>query len=617
MITLEKFWLVVFSSAILVSIFYAAPQLLIWSHLSDLEKNYEAVQITHRGDITQTYLPRAREVYDGYFPPTDIHISSPAGLFTVMPAIPPLVFSLILKLAQGNINVSFILAELIFPATIFIFAYALGVYFIKNKMWALLFSFFWTLTPLSMHLPKAFSNLDNFLNIIVKNFYPFVNTNLDKLFLDRIDDPFLTYPFLIIALISIFFFWEKPKKTTAIFMGCAVGLLAYVYFHYWVYLTIVLGLIFLWNVFIDCKKNKQRFKKGIIMVSIFILVVSPYLYNYYKFNSLESSSDYVNRIGIEQGRFFRLFEPFSIAFDYIFYIILSVLIYFILFKKDNKERAILYWIFIIGMFLVWNIQLVTGFVPVPDHWSKAISPVILIILFDILYNLFKNFKQRRVSLIIIILISLLITKKTVNAIHFMVPEEKFVSSGTSEFTYSFDNNMMGSWNWVNLELPNEPKIVSDSFLTSFYTLSYTSARSYLMTWCNSLASNEEIASRFLLTNKIFDVDPNTVSDRLKGGIFLKEGDRHTAFNEFKSAQHAFGNYFKKEDTSDFRYVSEYYFKKMIKDYKEINILDGYNESGYIYYGPWERQFSSIDFNANSGLELSFKNSSVEIYKILK
>jgi hypothetical protein len=614
---MNKFWLIVFGSAVLVGVLYVAPQALIWKNLDGLGKTYETVQITHRGDVTQTYLTRAREVYDGHFPPIDLHIASSQDSSALFPPLSPLIFSYVIRTAGGNINSSFLLADFIFPAVIFIFSYILGFIVVRRKVWSLMFAFLWTLTPLPMHLPNLFSSLSNFLDIAVKNFYPFVNTKMDKLFLDRIDDPLLTYPFLIIALISIFLFWEKPKVFTAIFSGLMAGLLSYIYFHYWVYITIVLGIIFLWNIFVDSKKNIQRFRNGIVMMIVFVLIISPYLYNYYKFNSLDTTKDYIGRIGIEEGRFFRFFDPFPVLFDYLFYVVLSVGVYLILFRKGYKDRAILYWIFIAGMFLVWNIQLITGFVPSPSHWWKAISPVILIILFDIAYNLSMKFNQREMVLLLMVLIFLLITKKTVNAVQFMEPEKKFVSSGTSEFTYSFDKEIAESFSWMNLNLSKEPRVVSDSFLTSFYMLSYTSARPFLPTWCNTLTGNNEIAGRFLIANKLFNVDSETVYQRLKGGKFVKEGDLHTMFNKLKGAQHAFSNYFKKDNNLEFRYIDEAYAQKIVADYEFIDINNKGDKFDYIYYGPWERQFSAIDFGQNSGLELVFKNSDVEIYKIAK
>ncbi|MEK7629071.1 MAG: hypothetical protein AAB394_00930 [Patescibacteria group bacterium] len=38
-------------------------------------------------------------------------------------------------------------------------------------------------------------------------------------------------------------------------------------------------------------------------------------------------------------------------------------------------------------------------------------------------------------------------------------------------------------------------------------------------------------------------------------------------------------------------------------------------SSFVYYGPWEKQFSQVNFSKDSRLELIYKNSLVEIFKI--
>jgi uncharacterized membrane protein len=41
------------------------------------------------------------------------------------------------------------------------------------------------------------------------------------------------------------------------------------------------------------------------------------------------------------------------------------------------------------------------------------------------------------------------------------------------------------------------------------------------------------------------------------------------------------------------------------------------DADYVYYGPWEKQITQTDLSKDSNLELIFKNSEVEIYKIKK
>src|SRR3989339_277646 len=102
----KKIWLIVTVLAVLVGLLYVLPQALVWRYLEDRGETFVLAQITRRGDITQTYLPRAREVYDGRFPPSDLHLSSTKNLNTVLPPLPPLIFASILYLARGDVNIA-------------------------------------------------------------------------------------------------------------------------------------------------------------------------------------------------------------------------------------------------------------------------------------------------------------------------------------------------------------------------------------------------------------------------------------------------------------------------------------------------------------------------------
>ena len=54
-------------------------------------------------------------------------------------------------------------------------------------------------------------------------------------------------------------------------------------------------------------------------------------------------------------------------------------------------------------------------------------------------------------------------------------QQQFIEEGT-ERSYVFDKNISDSWQWINENLPSEPIIISNSFVTSYYQLSYTFLR---------------------------------------------------------------------------------------------------------------------------------------------
>src|SRR3989338_7952946 len=85
------------------------------------------------------------------------------------------------------------------------------------------------------------TNWREFLGYFVKQFWPGVNTQIDKLALTRLDFPLLVLPFFLLAFLALLTFWENPRPRNAIFAGAAAGLLGYVFFLTLVFWMAVLG----------------------------------------------------------------------------------------------------------------------------------------------------------------------------------------------------------------------------------------------------------------------------------------------------------------------------------------------------------------------------------------
>ena len=516
-------------------------------------------------------------------------------------------------LFKGNINQAYIASHFVIPPILFLLFFFLGKVLIKNNLWSYFLALVGVFTPIFRGVPDVFKSLSNFLNIAVKNFYPPVSTPLDRLFLDKTPDQLLTYLIYIPAIAFLLIFWRKPSKKNAAIAGVLIGLLVYTYLHYWVYLTIIAGLIFIFSV-ITFKKHIQRLKAASVLVGILFLVISPYLINIFALNALPHSSEMAQRMGIVNGYYFHFLKPFSVVFDYSFYFLLAILVYLIFYKK-YKDTAILYWILIVGLFIVWNVQLVVGYTPQPDHWFRALGPIIFVILLHILYELSKKINYKFVATVLIILSIFLVIKKVVNAVIFVNPPQEFLDA------YAFNPNIVDSWKWINGNLQGEPKIISPSFITSIYLVAQTAARPYLAT-SFSTASNQELEKRFLIAYKAFNVQEETLKRVSVGGdLCWGEGcefnDYHEWANIIKPMKYL-GKQRRDADPSrmEYRYVSPEGVNKLIEDYKNSSRANWRDLSvDYIYYGPWERQLSDIDLENDQNLILVYKNPEVEIYKI--
>lgn len=603
---------------------------MIWNKLHSLGKPYVAIQLTHHGDEAYGTISRFREIYDGHFPPGDLYLDvntpTPFGPLQIM----PLLMAEFIYLFGGNINASYIAATFLLPPILFLLFYYLGKIITGKRNWAVFLGLLGTLTPIFRALPQSFRSLNLFLNNIVKFFIPLVSTPLAKLPLGRTEDPMLTYLVFLQAIAALLIFWQKPNKKTAALSGALIGLMFYIYFHYWVFLVIVAGLIGLYAL-LRIKKDVQFLKLNLVLFGVLAIVTIPYWVNFFEFRSSPTAAEVTARIGVETSR-----SPFFIAgepaiFDYLFYAALAVLVYFVFFKKGQKNTAILYWIFITAMFLIWNIQVITGFVPSPDHWFRPISAFVVVILFHAAYELLKKVNYKIVTVCLIIGSVLLISKKVVNALVFINPPSQFVSEKTFE-SRTFNSSIVQSWEWINKNLPHEPKIISPSFTTSLYLNAQTSARPYFVGGFNTAASNQLLEERFLKTYKLFKVKPEFLEKVLRVNYqdFCSEQclsqtgrDPHEYLNTVETVTHLYVGYyvndpnrFPRSETT-YRFVTKEKADELIAAYPRLRVDWKDVEADYVYYGPWEKQITIVDLNKDPNLELLFKNKEVGIYKIKK
>ncbi|OGY46881.1 MAG: hypothetical protein A2840_00460 [Candidatus Buchananbacteria bacterium RIFCSPHIGHO2_01_FULL_47_11b] len=579
------------------------------------------IQYTNSFDDILLYIPRGRDIYDGHFPPSDSS-SDAGGAPGIMPWLPQTLFAGLIAIFK-NINTAYLSAVFLFSALIFILLKKLGDVLFQKKLWSYFFAFAGIFTTIPMQSALAFRSVSNFINIIVKDFYPIVNTPLDKFYFIRMDYPLLTTPFLIGAVIALLIFWQKPTQKTAFFSAFLTGISAYVYFHYFGFLTMLSGLLVLYLLFFDLKKHTVDIKTIVVFIGTGILTTFPFFLNYLTFNHSPIAQEYLTRVSnTEHGRSFRwTIEAWPMLYEYFFYLVLAIFIFVVFYRLvNNKKIATFYWFSILTMVLVWNIQLVIGFLPDPGHWLKPFSFILFVLIFHAIYVLCQRFSNitfiaRLVATILFILILSMSTKKIINATFFIHPDELIKSS------YSFNPTIIDSWDWINNHLPHEPKIVSNSFLTAIYLNTYTSARSYLPIGNISSISNLEIKERFLVANKIFQTPvnlfetyliPSPVSTECSKCI-TNEAQNKIIFSQFLDFR------ISEPKKNEVRwYEDQKKVDALISQYTTFPEVDLANfESDYLYYGPWEKSFTDINFDANQNLELIFRNSEVSIYKILK
>ena len=223
----SNFLLVLFFS-ILVGLLYILPPIYIWKNLANKNEPFVLAQLSTYKDELTVYLPRAREVYDGHLLAQDLYFDEQSP--TVLNILPTWFFSVFIYLFSGDINLAYLSAQFFFITIIFILLFYLGLFLFGNsKLWALFFALIGVLTPLlfanyRFDLNSPIAVLKDLASLSVKQFIPIVRTQIHKMFLARIDDPLLTYPIYISAILSLIIFWCKPRFLNAVFLMCLLQL---------------------------------------------------------------------------------------------------------------------------------------------------------------------------------------------------------------------------------------------------------------------------------------------------------------------------------------------------------------------------------------------------------
>lgn len=615
--------------SILVGSLYIGPALAIKGYFERSGEEFTLAQFkTYRNSLLH-YLPRAREVYDGNFPPADLS-SDTRGQPTVMNTLTSTLFAASIFIARGNMNAAYLLTQFIFSAMAFVGFYLVGRTILESQLWSVLMALVGTLTPIPGKLPfYDWQGWSDFLAFFVKNFIPVVKTQFDKLYLAQIDNPLLTMPFYLITLAALYHFWKKPSAPRSVLAGSLIGLMFYIYFHFWVFIVVLAGILSVYVLFFE-SKNMPKLKNFGLLLATAALISIPYFINYVRFTQLPTATDYAERLGLAKGRIIGI-TPANV-YDYIVYVLAIIAIYLLIFRK-NKNKSIFLWGLCLAMAIVWNIQLVIGYVPVPHTWFKAISPMLFVIIFvlirygvGMIKTLNHGWKGAVSTSILILLCLVVVTKKAVNI--FSIQEG--IQPHLTEY-YKFPGDIGASWLWINSNLKPELRIISPSTMNTFYLNTYTSARPFLPTGFTTLISTAEIESRYLTAHKLFAVPEAVFAKRLQRKLetgcveYECPPDKDSNLND--SVWHIYGNYFagkygtfrnflKGNNPLAIERARANKFDDLITLYRGWDTDWKNVAADYVYYGPWEKQIQP-SLPTVKELKLVYQNPSVQIYNIAK
>ena len=460
-----------------------------------------------------------------------------------------------------------------------------------------------------------------FLGYFAKQFWPGVNTQIDKLYLARLEYPLLVLPFYLLAFLTLLVFWERPSRRRALAAGAVAGLLAYAYFHLWAYWMMVIALLAA-RAFVCRHRDPERWRGMLALGAASALSALPYLVNQFWFSRLPGAYDLALRLGLAEGRTPALRY---LGFDYLFYAGVAVLVWWLYVRRwrMRRERAVLFLAMIGAVVAVWNVQVLLGAVPFPMHWDRIASPALFIILAVLMHDVASRVAsgRRRVAVAMAIVLAmataLALTKKMVNVLAIRRDPQAWVLR-----KYQFPREVAESFAWINENLGREPKVVSSSFMTAHFLTVYTSARPYLVLWFFAPVEQSILEERYLTASRLFGVPEAMIRYQLAEEGLPPCSGAHCfdiEDNIRKTAYYLYGYYFRRGSVNEYFIahgaVPEERLSLLLARYRELDPRWQDSGAAYVYYGPWERQFSAPDLGQDPVLERVYENPLVEIYRI--
>lgn len=612
------------AAALVMGLLQLLPSVFLERAVRGAGQEFLIAQITHHGDTAIHYVPKAREVLDGHFPALDIHVAENRRLLFLWPPGPQLIFAAFLA-ASDDVNHAYMAAGFFFTAIMFAVFFWLGLTLLESRLGAALFATVGVLTPAVTHLPQAFFSPGLFMDIIGKNFVPLVRTPIHQLFLSRIEFPLLVLWLYGITLVLLYRFFREPTIRRGIAFGLGAGLLNYFYLHAWMYTLVLFGLL---AVLAYLRRDGAFLLPWLAAGGIIAVLAVPFAMNYLAFNGLAQASDVVARIGFETGWGFRL----SVWRHYVVYAALGILV-FALLRKRRHHALVFSLSALAAMVLGLNIQLLLGWNPQPDHWLKVFGlplfAVSAVVVAEAIRRIAERFDLAKVRLLLValflILGSLLVAKKVVNAVRFINPGPAWIAE------YSFPRPIVESWQWMNENVRAGSIVLSPSLITSIYLSGYTGADPYLAFAQNTIASDRAIEDRFLTAHKLFATSP----ERLEWLLEYRKNPFaaceepcgvHTAMNLSKAPAYLYGQTFNIEfnifdSLAKEQGVSSYAIPpskigELLGRYPVIEPRWEDLGGSYVYVGPWERELGvPANFGLNPALERVYGRDGIEIYRV--
>lgn len=535
---------------------------------------YEPTTIASDLDAAVTYYPRTKAAFNGDFLVGDINLAEYMESPAVMSIINPVVMGSFARL-MGSMKAGVVVSDFLFPALIFLLAYALFVALLQRKVLALVAAALFIFGP-----TFPFIDLRTIAHPPIFSF-PF----------SRIDNPKATMLWYLAAALATFVALRSPAVSLRfwrawrmlVLAGVLAGALFYTDPYDWVTFWAGLGILLIWW---SATRTWDRARVIGIIMAIGLIVSVGYWVNFMHLAALPQYADIITRIGVERSHAIR-FAAWALYFR------IGILIVSLAFLTRKRDRFAAGFVcaFLLPLFVTLNLQVLTGVVPQPDHWMRPLFPFAFAALALIAVGLREQFFSRVpmrawmagavVSLVALFGIEAYyqVTRGDLGLAHAL-----FRGAETERAHHWMPAAGAASYALVRENLDGTVVVGSIAPATNLDLQLYTDVRIYLPFGLNTVAPTEEIWRRFFALASLYGLTEEQQDALLRGeemGLYLFQ-------NAFYSDAH--NSYFRgSARTIPEEFIAVKRAQYALDDPRAIPFrLD------YIYFGPNERALGAHD-----------------------
>lgn len=604
----------------LVNVF---PYLLIKGEVERQGNLYLPIQADSMfSDEALWYMPISKKIIENYGAISDFFFKQYEKIPAPIPSFPNYIYAP-LFLFSRNVSQIFLAGIFFFSVVLFFAYYLLGKIFFLSRTQAL---FFASLTGIACYPIRNFSSflislvdstitfatsgnfayitgdILGFLSTIKVFVLPISSTLPINLSTISLTDPLITYLIYIPAIAGLLHFFLKPNKRSAVISGILIGLLFHSYLYYAIVLSVV---VFLYLIYAFSRRQREELNKILILSGIILFFLLIYAASLYKFYQLPQAHEIARRIGSEHGFGFR----WIVWREYVVYVVFFVLNWLV-FKNTQPKKYLFYSFVFVSMFICYNLQMIFGFMPHPDHWARTFSPLLYIFFFDLVLSwLYFNRTAKRKFVLdaaVLVFIILFFFTAAANFTRFRNLGKDDTAFNINQFT--FDKDIYKSYQWAD---HHPGKYISPSFLTTYYLILYTQASPHLASAANSMASNHELEQRFLETLKVWNVPYSRLQEILTDRTLNSDISLNLYINYYSDQSF---NYSLVEGSG--RGIPAQKVEELLQRYEKIEIDPNDYKGYYLYDGPFERKLFGDFLPGEITLEKMYSNDKVVIYKII-